>query len=106
MIGFRYDYNSYHGNIFTPRFAYKWTLNDKNILRLNAGTGYRVVNLFTEDHAALTGARLLEIKNELNPEQSYNVNLNYIRKFYAKNGTFIGLDASTFYTYIKLLCNA
>ncbi len=101
LIGFRYDYNSYHGNIFTPRFAYKWTLNDKNILRLNAGTGYRVVNLFTEDHAALTGARLLEIKNELNPEQSYNVNLNYIRKFYAKNGTFIGLDASTFYTYFN-----
>lgn len=101
LLGFRYDYNSYHGNIFTPRFAYKWTVNDKNILRLNAGTGYRVVNLFTEDHAALTGARVVEIKNELNPEQSYNVNLNYIRKFYAKNGTFIGLDASAFYTYFN-----
>ena len=101
LLGFRYDYNSYHGNIFTPRFAYKWTVNDKNILRLNAGTGYRVVNLFTEDHAALTGARIVEIKNELNPEQSYNVNLNYIRKFYAKNGTFIGLDASAFYTYFN-----
>jgi outer membrane receptor for ferrienterochelin and colicins len=101
LLGFRNDYNSYHGNIFTPRFAYKWTVNDKNILRLNAGTGYRVVNLFTEDHAALTGARVVEIKNELNPEQSYNVNLNYIRKFYAKNGTFIGLDASAFYTYFN-----
>jgi len=101
LLGFRYDYNSYHGNIFTPRFAYKWTLNYKNILRLNTGTGYRVVNLFTEDHAALTGARIVEIKNELNPEQSYNTNLNYIRKFYAKNGMFIGLDASAFYTYFN-----
>ena len=101
LLGFRYDYNSYHGNIYTPRFAYKWTVNDKNIIRLNAGTGFRVVNLFTEDHAALTGARVVEIKNELNPEQSYNVNLNYIKKIYSKNGTFIGLDASAFYTYFN-----
>lgn len=101
LLGIRYDYNSYHGNIYTPRFAYKWTINDKNIFRLNAGTGFRVVNLFTEDHAALTGARIVEIKNELNPEQSYNVNLNYIKKLYAKNGTFINIDASAFYTYFN-----
>jgi outer membrane receptor for ferrienterochelin and colicins len=99
LLGLRYDYNSYHGNIYTPRMAYKWTVNDKNIIRINAGTGFRVVNLFTEDHAALTGARIVEIKNELNPEQSYNVNLNFIRKFYAQNGTFISIDASAFYTY-------
>lgn len=101
LLGFRYDYNSIHGNIFTPRFAYKWSINDKNIIRVNAGTGYRIVNLFTEDHAALTGARTVEIKNELKPEQSYNVNLNYIKKIYTKNGTFIGLDASAFYTYFN-----
>ncbi|MDP3556548.1 MAG: TonB-dependent receptor [Bacteroidota bacterium] len=101
LLGFRYDHNNYHGNIYTPRFAYKWSLNDKNIFRLNAGTGFRVVNLFTEDHAALTGARTVEIKNELKPEQSYNINLNYIKKIFAKNGTFISLDASAFYTYFN-----
>lgn len=101
LLGFRYDYNSFHGNIFTPRVAYKWAINSKNIFRVNAGTGFRVVNLFTEDHAALTGARIVEIKNELNPEQSYNVNLNYIKKFYSKKGMFVGLDASAFYTYFN-----
>ncbi len=101
LLGFRYDHNNYHGNIFTPRFAYKWTINDKNILRLNAGTGFRVVNLFTEDHAALTGARTVEIKNELKPERSYNVNVNYIKKIYAGNGTYVGLDMSAFYTYFN-----
>ena len=101
LLGFRYDYNSIHGNIYTPRFAYKWTLNKNNILRLNSGTGFRVVNLFTEDHAALTGARIIEIKNELNPERSYNVNLNYLKKIYAKNGTIISCDASAFYTFFK-----
>ncbi len=101
LMGLRYDYNSIHGNIYTPRIAYKWTLNNNNILRLNAGTGFRVVNLFTEDHAALTGARIIEIKNELNPEQSYNVNLNYIKKIFVKNRTLISFDAAIFYTFFN-----
>jgi outer membrane receptor for ferrienterochelin and colicins len=101
LMGLRYDYNSIHGNIYTPRIAYKWTVNNNNILRLNTGTGFRVVNLFTEDHAALTGARIIEIKNELNPEQSYNVNLNYIKKIFVKNRTLISFDAAVFYTFFN-----
>lgn len=101
LLGFRYDFNSVHGNIYTPRFAYKWSVNDKNIIRLNAGTGFRVVNLFTEEHAALTGARTVEVKEELKPERTYNVNLNYLKKMYVQNGTFIGLDATAWYTYFN-----
>lgn len=101
LAGFRYDYNSLHGNIFTPRAAYKWNVNENNILRLNAGTGFRVVNIFTEDHAALTGARQVEIKNKLKPEKTYNVNLNYLKKMYAADGTFFGIETSAFYTYFN-----
>ena len=98
LLGLRYDYNSFHGNIITPRMAYKLKLNDNNIIRLNAGTGFRVVNLFTEDHAALTGSREVIIKSNLKPEQSVNINLNYIKKFNFNNGTFIGIETSAFYT--------
>ena len=101
LAGFRYDYNSNHGNIYTPRIAYKWSLNEQNIIRINAGTGFRVVNLFTEDHAALTGAREVIISNKLKPEKTYNVNLNYLKKIYSKNGAFFGLDLSAFYTYFN-----
>ncbi|MBA2761321.1 MAG: TonB-dependent receptor, partial [Segetibacter sp.] len=101
LLGFRYDYNSVHGNIYTPRIAYKWSINEKNIIRLNAGTGYRVVNLFTEEHAALTGARTVEVEEELKPERTYNINLNYLKKIFAQNGSFIGLDATTWYTYFN-----
>lgn len=98
LLGMRYDYNSFHGSILTPRIAYKWKLNDTNILRLNAGTGFRVVNLFTEDHAALTGAREIVIANNLKPEQSINANLNYIKKINFSNGTFIGIETALFHT--------
>lgn len=101
LAGLRYDYNSIHGNILTPRVAYKWALNENNIIRLNAGTGFRVVNIFTEDHAALTGAREIVIQNELKPERTYNVNLNYLKKVHLTNGTFLGLDFSGFYTYFN-----
>ncbi|WP_417443162.1 TonB-dependent receptor [Joostella sp.] len=99
LLGMRYDYDSRHGNIFTPRMAYKWSLSENDILRLNAGTGFRVVNLFTEEHAALTGARDVIIEEELKPEQSYNININYLKKIYTDNNSFIGLDLSAWYTY-------
>ncbi|PKA98504.1 outer membrane receptor for ferrienterochelin and colicins [Flavobacteriaceae bacterium MAR_2009_75] len=98
LLGLRYDYDKRHGNILTPRTAYRWRINDNDILRFNAGTGFRVVNLFTEEHAALTGAREVVVTEELKPERSVNFNLNYLKKIYADNGTFVGLDASVFYT--------
>jgi outer membrane receptor for ferrienterochelin and colicins len=98
LLGARLDYNNNHGAIFTPRLAYKWKINDKNILRFNTGTGFRIVNLFTEEHAALTGSRDVIILEELKPERSYNANLNYLKKMYSKNGTFIGLETSAWYT--------
>lgn len=101
LAGLRYDYDKRHGNIFTPRAAYKWKFSDNDIFRVNAGTGFRVVNLFTEEHAALTGAREVVIAEELKPERSINVNLNYLKKIYSNNGTFIGIDASAFYTHFN-----
>lgn len=101
LAGLRYDYNTEHGNIFTPRLAYKWSVDQNNIIRVNAGTGFRVVNLFTEDHAALTGSRIVEIKNQLKPEKTYNVNLNYLKKMTTQNGIFIGLDLTAWYTYFN-----
>lgn len=100
LLGIRYDYNSIHGNIVTPRVNYKWSSKNKNnVLRLGFGNGYRVANIFTEDHAALTGARKVEFWSDLKPEMSWNGNINFVKKIYAKNGTFIGLDACAFYTY-------
>jgi outer membrane receptor for ferrienterochelin and colicins len=101
LLGMRYDYDNRHGSIYTPRIAYRWKVSDNDIIRLNAGTGFRVVNIFTEEHAALTGARDVLIEEELDPEQSLNVNLNYLKKIYSDNGTYVNLDFSAFYTYFS-----
>ena len=102
LLGLRYDYNSIHGSILTPRLNYKWASTDKkNVFRASFGNGYRVANVFTEDHAALTGARKVEFTEALKPERSWNGNLNYVRKFFLADGSFIGLDGTAFYTYFN-----
>lgn len=101
LLGMRYDYNSIHGGIFSPRINYKWNSKDSSdILRISIGNGFRVANVFTEDHAALTGARDLVFEGELAPETSWNTNLNYVKKI-SSNGRFITLDMSAFYTYFN-----
>ncbi len=98
LLGSRVDYNSNHGFIYTPRIAYKWG-RVHHIFRANAGTGFRVVNLFTEEHAALTGAREVVVAESLEPERSYNLNLNYVRNWFLENGLYISTDLSSWYTY-------
>jgi outer membrane receptor for ferrienterochelin and colicins len=101
LLGLRYDYNSVHGSILTPRISWKWARDPQHILRFTAGSGYRVANIFTEDHAALTGAREIVIAENLLPERSWNANLNYVRKFFPKRAGFIGLDGSLFFTHFS-----
>ncbi|WP_272867910.1 TonB-dependent receptor [Chitinophaga pinensis] len=98
LLGYRYDHDKYNGSIHSPRIAYKWAPDTDNTLRASFGTGFRVVNLFTEDHAALTGSRQVVIAEALKPEKSYNANLNYVLKI-PMNNAFLNLDATGFYSY-------
>jgi outer membrane receptor for ferrienterochelin and colicins len=100
-LGARWDKNSLHGTIFSPRLNYKWNSKDNaHTIRLSIGNGFRVSNIFTEDHAALTGAREVEFNGELDPETSWNGNINYVKKMDTEN-SFVTLDASAFYTYFN-----
>lgn len=101
LLGSRLDYNNNHGYIYTPRIAYKWKFTDSDIFRINAGTGFRVVNLFTEEHAALTGSRDVIVEEDLNPEKSFNVNVNYLKKIRFDNASFLGFDISAWYTHFS-----
>ncbi|WP_332453093.1 TonB-dependent receptor plug domain-containing protein [Chryseobacterium aquaticum] len=100
LLGYRFDYDKIHHSVHSPRFAWKFSPNPYHTLRLNFGTGFRVVNLFTEDHAALTGSREVVIRSDLKPERSINGNLNYIWKIPVAD-RLINLDASAFYTYFS-----
>ncbi len=99
LTGLRYDHHSVHGSILTPRFSYKWSSTCKTeILRFTMGSGYRVAQVFTEDHAALTGSREVVFREELRPETSWNANLNLIKKFFIGTHSMIIADFTAFHT--------
>jgi outer membrane receptor for ferrienterochelin and colicins len=100
LAGYRYDYDRHHGSIHSPRLAYKWSPDPNHTLRASFGTGYRVVNLFTEDHAALSGAREVVIMERLNPERSWNSNLNYVWQI-PTEACLLDIDITGFYSYFN-----
>lgn len=81
QIGLRYNYHNVQRSIWQPRGSIKISPNNMTTFRLSAGTGFRTVNIFTEDHAALTGAREVVILGDLQPEKSINVSAGMIRDF-------------------------
>lgn len=97
LLGYRLDHDRMHGPVHSPRIAYKWAPSGRWTLRGTFGTGYRVVNLFTEDHAALTGARRVLIAEELRPEESISGLLNVVRRW-SGEGRSLSLDGTLFHT--------
>lgn len=99
LVGLRYDYHNVHGSILTPRVNYKWA-NSKSLIRFSYGNGFRVVNIFAEDHAALSGARNVLIASTINPERSHNGTIN-MERYFTTDKSFITVDISLFYTYFS-----
>ena len=100
LMGMRVDHHPVHGPIFTPRIALKHKLLH-NTVRWNLGSGFRVVNVFTEDHAALTGARTVVLNPNLQPEKSMNINVQLLRSATWKRQTRITREFSAFYTHFQ-----
>ncbi len=96
--GVRLDYYQAHGLIVSPRLNLKYKLGKWTTIRGNFGTGFKVVNLFTEDHAFLSGQREVVIEENLLPERSYNgsVNINHIFTLGNSQGS---VDVDGFYTH-------
>ncbi len=98
LVGARVDHYNRHGAIFSPRLNLKYKLGQWTSIRTNMGTGFRIVNLFTEDHAFVSGQRSVEIEGDLKPERSYNAAINLNHVYTLGNGQGM-LDIDAYYTY-------
>jgi outer membrane receptor for ferrienterochelin and colicins len=100
LAGLRVDHHRDHGLVAAPRVNVKWAPDEETTVRLNAATGFRVVDLFTEDHAALTGARRVVVAEGLRPERSYNVALGFNRHLHlGGEDDALVLDVDAFFTH-------
>lgn len=98
LIAWRTDLQKNHGLIHSPRFAMQYKQSDQTQYRVGLGRGFRVVNVFTEDHAALTGDRKIKIAEALNPESSLNSFFS-IDHFSLLNKATLKSEIHFFYNY-------
>ncbi len=81
ITGIRADYHNYFGWQITPRAMLKYDVSEKMILRASAGTGWRTVNMFSENIGLLVSSRNILFNGNLNPEKAFNWGVNGLRKF-------------------------
>lgn len=98
QIGLRYNHHNIQGSIVQPRAALKFNLAEETTLRLTGGTGFRTVNVFTEDHSALTGARRVVIAEQLRPEQSVSGAMSIMHEMDNVGGGVLRLTADAHWT--------
>lgn len=100
LSGLRIDHHSEHGYVTAPRLSTKFSPTDLTTFRASAGTGFRVVNVFTEDHAALTGSRDVVFNENLDPEKSKSITASFEQIIpFGTNPMTVSLDG--FYTHFS-----
>ncbi len=99
LLGLRFEHHNLQGPVWSPRLSFKWDAATKHTLRLTAGNGFRMVNLFTEDHAAISGARQVVIAEALRPERSWNINLHHATQQKLTDSSVLTFETGIFYTH-------
>jgi len=85
IAGLRADYHNQFGTIITPRTFLKYDITPNTILRANIGTGWRTVNLFSENIGLLVSSRDIIFAEQLEPEKALNTGVNFTQKFNTDN---------------------
>ena len=81
ITGLRADHHNQFGWQLVPRIMLRLDLQANSILRMNAGRGWRTLNLFTDHGQILAGNRNLEISPGLRPESAWNTGLSFTQNF-------------------------
>lgn len=97
IAGVRADHHNQFGFQFTPRTLLKYDITPRLIIRANAGTGWRTVNLFSENIGLLVSSRNIVFAAPLRPERAVNYGINLTQKFESEQSDFSGYLSIDFY---------
>jgi outer membrane receptor for ferrienterochelin and colicins len=81
IAGIRADHHNQFGWNITPRTLLKYDPTTKLTIRANIGTGWRTVNLFSENIGLLASSRNIVFLEPLKPEKALNSGINITQKF-------------------------
>lgn len=81
VAGVRADYHNIYGLMVNPRLHLKYNFRPLTALRLSAGRGFRVANIFVENASIFASSRTVEVMEELRPEVAWNYGASFLHKF-------------------------
>ena len=93
MTGLRFDYHNKYNLIVTPRALLRYQPVDEIVFRVSAGTGFRTINLFSENPTILASSRNIIIAETLDPEKTFNFGADILYYFnIGKAGGSLNVD--------------
>jgi outer membrane receptor for ferrienterochelin and colicin len=93
--GFRLDFHNEHDVIATPRILVRYQLTDMTVVRASFGTGFRIVNLFSEYPSILASGKDVIFNSKINPERMVNYGVDVLQ--YIEAGPVTGNVNLDFY---------
>ena len=97
IAGVRADHHNQFGFQFTPRSLLKYDIAPRTIVRANIGTGWRTVNLFSENIGLLVSSRDIIFAEQLHPEKAVNFGVNLTQKFETADTNLSGYFSADYY---------
>jgi hypothetical protein len=90
VAGLRGDYFNGFGFEVLPRLHVRYKVTPLSTLRFSGGRGIRLAHPLTEGSAYFASSRQFVIANDLQPEDAWNIGLNFTQTFYAfsREGSF------------------
>ena len=79
IAGLRDDYHLEYGNLITPRLHIRYMINDKNIIRVSAGKGYRFPHIIAENMSVLASSKSISFSQDAKIEEAWNYGVFYTR---------------------------
>jgi len=76
VAGLRLDYHNLYGLITTPRMHVKYEPIENMQMRMSAGSGMRVANVFADNMSSFVNNRSIIIDSVLNPEKAWNYGMS------------------------------
>jgi outer membrane receptor for ferrienterochelin and colicin len=81
IAGIRADYHADFGSKVTPRAMLRYLPHRNTDIRASFGTGWRIVNLFSENINLLTSGRDIIFNEAIEPEEAINAGINLTQRF-------------------------
>tara|TARA_B100001057_G_scaffold382138_1_gene388132 strand:- start:120 stop:2330 length:2211 start_codon:yes stop_codon:yes gene_type:complete len=85
ISGGRIDNHNSLGLFFTPRFLIKYNITENTTVRASVGTGWKTVNIFSENIKLFGTNRNIIISDDLEEEKAINFGFNFLHAMYLEN---------------------